>query len=49
MNSVQSISRAIAVTRFNRRILTAKKHAHNKPIAVLKNPLQNATYMHPIQ
>jgi hypothetical protein len=26
-----------------------QKHVHNKSIAVLKNPLQNATYMQPIQ
>jgi hypothetical protein len=41
--------RALTVARYKRRILTTKKHAHNKPIAVLKNPMQNATYMHPIQ
>jgi hypothetical protein len=35
--------------RFKRRILATNKHAHKKPIAVLKNPMQNATYMHPIQ
>jgi hypothetical protein len=33
----------------NNAFLQPKKHARNKPIAVLKNPLQNATYMQPIQ
>jgi hypothetical protein len=29
--------------------LSTKKHVHNKPIAVLKNTLQNEAYMTPIQ
>jgi hypothetical protein len=31
------------------RILTAKKHARHKSIAVLKNTMQNEAYMTPIQ
>jgi hypothetical protein len=41
--------RALTVARYKRRILTTEKHAYNKSIAVLKNAMQNATYMHPIQ
>jgi hypothetical protein len=37
------------VALYKRRILTTNKHAHHKSIAVLKNRMQNATYMHPIQ
>jgi hypothetical protein len=37
------------VVRFKRRMLATKKHAHNKPIAVLKNTMQNEAYMTPIQ
>ena len=44
--------RHLAVARFKRykqRILTTKKHAHNKSIAVLKINDQNVAYMLPIQ
>jgi hypothetical protein len=37
------------VALYKRRILTTKKHAHNKSIAVLKNTMQNEAYMTPIQ
>ena len=45
-------SSTLAVARFKRykrRILTTKKHARNKSIAVLKNTPQNVAYMWPIQ
>jgi hypothetical protein len=45
-------SSTLAIARFKwykRRMLTTKKHAHNKSIAVLKNTAQNGAYMTPIQ
>jgi len=42
-------SLTLAAVRFKRRILATNKHAHNKPIAVLKILLQNATYVQHIQ
>jgi len=42
-------SSTLAIARFKRRILTTKKHAHNKPIAVLKNTDQNERYVSAIQ
>jgi hypothetical protein len=45
-------SATLAIARFKRykrRILTPKKHAHNTPIAVLKNTPQNVASMLPIQ
>jgi hypothetical protein len=42
-------SSTLAIALYQRRILTAKKHAQNKTIAVLKNTMQNAAYMTPIQ
>jgi hypothetical protein len=41
--------RALTIAQYKRRIFTTNKHAHNKSIAVLKNTMQNAAYMHPIQ
>jgi hypothetical protein len=38
-----------AIAPYKPRILPANKHTQNKSIAVLKNLMQNATYMHPIQ
>jgi hypothetical protein len=51
-SKVDACSALLAVTgykRYKRRILTLKKHAHNKSIAVLKNTAQNGAYMAPIQ
>jgi hypothetical protein len=42
-------SLTLAAVWFKRRILATKKHAHTKPIAVLKNRMQNEAYLHPIQ
>jgi hypothetical protein len=41
--------RALTVARYKQRILTTKKHAYNKPMAVLKNTMQKEAYMTPIQ
>ena len=41
--------RALTYARYKRRILTPKKHAHNKSIAVLKNTEQNERYVSAIQ
>jgi hypothetical protein len=51
-SEVDACSSTLAVARFKqykRRILTTKKHAQNKSIAVLKNTAQNGRYMLPIQ
>jgi hypothetical protein len=42
-------SLTLAVVRFKRRILATKKHAHSKSIAVLKDTMHFASYLHPIQ
>jgi hypothetical protein len=45
-------SPTLAIARFKqckRRILTPKKHVHNKPIAVLKNTAQTERYVGTIQ
>jgi len=50
--TVLSTCHALAIARFKRykrRILTTKKHAHNKSIAVLKNTDQNGRYVAHIQ
>jgi len=49
MTVVLSTCHALAIARYKQRILTTKKHAHNKPIAVLKNTAQSERYVGAIQ
>jgi hypothetical protein len=44
-----AFSSTLAAVWFKRRILATNKHVHNKPIAVLKDTMHFASYLHPIQ
>jgi hypothetical protein len=48
-SEVDTCSSTLAVAQYKRRILTTKKHVHNKSIAALKNTDQNERYVGAIQ
>ena len=48
-SEVDACLATLAIPWYQRRILTAKKHAYTKSIAVLKNTMQTEAYMTPIQ